>query len=179
VARTPLILVLSMAKTSSFHPGSPNPSNKQIMAPRKKKVDGNDQVTKTKIARKKRTSPTKPGKSNGSDLLSTRRKHPPEQLEKSNDSDLPLTRWKDPPKPQPQQRMPSLRPVRGNRTPAPSPPKVLNLPAPFHPIDHTHHESPINSAVLSKVAAAINTDGNDDVFSIHLQGSQSTIRSVG
>ena len=36
VARTPLILVLSMAKTSSFHPGSPNPSNKQIMTSQKK-----------------------------------------------------------------------------------------------------------------------------------------------
>jgi len=43
VTRTPPILFLSMAKTSPFHPGSPNPSNKQIMAPRKKKkVDGND-----------------------------------------------------------------------------------------------------------------------------------------
>ena len=148
------------------------------MAPRKKKVDGNDQVTKTKIARKKRTSPTKPGQSDGSDLPLTRRKHPPEQLEKSNDSDLPLTRRKAPPEPQPQQWMPSLRPVRGNRTPAQSPPKVLNIPAPFHPIADTHHESPIDS-LLSKVAAAINTDGNDDEFSIDLQGSRSMIRSVG
>ncbi len=40
-------------------------------------------------------------------------------------------------------------------------------------------QSPIDSALLSKVAAAINTDGNEDVFSIHSQGSQSMIRSVG
>ena len=68
--------------------------------------------------------------------------------------------------------------MRGNRTPAQSPPKVLNIPAPFHPIDDTHHESPIDS-LLSKVAAAINTDGNNDEFSIDSQGSLSMIRSVG
>jgi hypothetical protein len=69
--------------------------------------------------------------------------------------------------------------VRGNQTPAPSPPKVLNIPDPFHPLDHTYHESPTDSALLSTVAAAINTDDNDDQFSIHLQSSQSMIRSVG
>lgn len=64
MARTPPILVLTMAKTSSFHPGAPNPSNKRMMAPqKKKKVDGNNGVT--------RTLPT----------ISTRssRKDPPEQ----------------------------------------------------------------------------------------------------
>jgi hypothetical protein len=80
--------------------------------------------------------------------------------------------------------MPSLRPVRGNRTPAPSPPKLLNIPGetyedhsdPFHPLDHTNPESPIDLALISKVAAAINnTDDDDDQFS---NDSQS-IRSVG
>ena len=69
-----------------------------------------------------------------------------------------------------QEPMPSLRPVRGNRTPVPSPPKLLNIPGetyedhsdPFHPLDHTNPESPINLALLSKVAAAINTDDDDN-----------------
>ena len=69
--------------------------------------------------------------------------------------------------------MPSLRPVRGNRTPAPSPSKLLNIPSEtyedhtdlFHPLDHTNPESPIDLALLSKVAAAINTDDDDDQFS--------------
>jgi len=145
VARTPPILVLSMAKTSPFHPGSPNSNNKQIKAPpKKKKVDGNDGVT--------RTLPT----------ISTRssRKDPPEQ-----------------------EPMPSC-PVRGNRTPAPSPPKLLNIPGetyedhsdPFHPLDHTNPESPIDLALLSKVAAAINTDDDDNQFSNDLQSIQSVGR---
>ena len=80
--------------------------------------------------------------------------------------------------------MPSLRPVRGNRTPAPSPSKLLNIPSetyedhtdPFHPLDHTNPESPINLALLSKVAAAINTDDDDDQFSNDLQSIQSVGR---
>ena len=77
--------------------------------------------------------------------------------------------------------MPSLRPVRGNQTPAPSPPKLLNIHGetykdhsdPFHPLDHTNPESPIHLALLSKVAAAINTDDDDDQFSNDLQSIQS------
>jgi hypothetical protein len=79
--------------------------------------------------------------------------------------------------------MPTLRPVRVNRTPAPSPPKLLNIPGeiyedhsdPFHPLDHTNPESPTDLALLSKVAAAINTDDDDNQFSNDLQ----SIRSVG
>ena len=80
VARTPPILVLTMAKTSKFHPGSPNPSNKRIMATRKKKkVDGNDGVT--------RTLPT----------ISTRSswKDPPEQEPKSTEIGMGNGNWTD------------------------------------------------------------------------------------
>ena len=65
----------------------------------------------------------------------------------------------------------------------PSPPKLLNIPGEtykdhsdlFHPLNHKNPEFLIDLALLSKNAAAINTDDDDDQFSYDSQ----SIRNVG
>jgi hypothetical protein len=108
------------------------------MPPQKKKVDGNDGVTKKKNIRKKRMLPTI--------LTKSSQKDPSEQQ--------PLQQQQ-----QQQQRMPSLCPVKANQTPAPSPPKLLNIPGeiyqdhsdPCHPLDHTNPESPTDLHYYQKL----------------------------
>ncbi len=141
------------------------------MPPPKKKVDGNNGVTKKKNSGKKRTLPT---------------------IDKIKWQRLAIDPSKGPP-----QAAAAAAAAAGvdaistscesQSNSCPKPPKLLNIPGeiyedhsdPFHPLDHTNPEPPTNLALLSKVAAAINTDDDDDQFSNNSQSSQSMIQSVG
>jgi len=147
-----------MAKTSGYHPGSPNQTTERDMPTRKAKQ------VKRKVARNT-PSPTKGNRKAPPEDLGNR-KAPPEDLQHLTKETMPTLRRED---------LPTTLDVRRstrNRTPAPSPPKVLTIPGerhrdvsvdPFHPLDYTNHGSPADLRILAQAAAATGLGGYDDL----------------
>ena len=152
-----LLNFCAMAKTSGYHPGSPNQTTERDMP------TGKTKQVKRKVARKT-PSPTKGNRKAPPEELGNR-KAPPEDLQHLTKETMPTLRRED---------LPTTLDVRRstrNRTPAPSPPKVLTIPGerhrdavdPFHPLDYTNHGSPADLRILAQAAAATGLGGYDDL----------------
>ena len=124
------IVVLSIAKTSGYNPGSPNPTTARDMPTRKTKGKQVKQkgykkskvASKTPSPAKRKTKTPSPAKRKGATNTPSpskrNRKAPPEDLQHPTKESMPTLRRAE---------LPTTLDVRRstrNRTPAPSPPKV-------------------------------------------------------
>ena len=143
-----LLNFCAMAKTSGYHPGSPNQTTKRDMP------TGKTKQVKRKVARKT-PSPTKGNRKAPPEELGNRRA-PPEDLQHLTKETMPTLRRED---------LPTTLDVRRstrNRTPAPSPPKVLTIPRerhrdsvdPLHPHYYTNHGSPADLRIFAQSASS-------------------------
>ena len=143
-AHTPPFLFLSMAKTSAFNPGSPNPSNKRRMLSWKKAggTPMKDGVTKKKSARKRgRCQPYRQDQMAETFPWPVKMTPPSSSQHSSSSGCRPFVLWES------------------IELPPRAPPKVLNIPGeqdkdpsdPLHPLDHTNHEPATDLVLLSKL----------------------------